>query len=160
MRKTSLMMGVLAAVIAGAAFIYVDSRDAVAEKQAAIEEAWDQATAVIAARSELVPPLADAFQRRGRLESRLLMNVVEARAALENSPERPEKIAASINLTAALAELLAAAERDPALRSDPTVRCTSATTVASSAPPSSATCSSPAASTRRRTSADASSAST
>ena len=122
MRKTSLMMGVLAAVIAGAAFIYVDSRDAVAEKQAAIEEAWDQATAVIAARSELVPPLADAFQRRGRLESRLLMNVVEARAALENSPERPEKIAASINLTAALAELLAAAERDPALRSDPTLK--------------------------------------
>lgn len=122
MRKNSVVMGVVAAVAAGLAFVYVDSRDAVAEKQAAIEDAWDQATVVIAARSELVSPLADAIQRRGPLESRLLMNVVEARATLENSRERPEKIAASMRLTTALAELLAAAERDPALRSDATLK--------------------------------------
>jgi LemA protein len=114
-------MGVAAAVAAGLAFVYVDSRDAVAQKQAAIEEAWDQASAVIAARSELVSPLVDAIQRRGPLESRLLMNVVEARATLENSTERPERIAASMRLTTALAELLAAAERDPALESDATL---------------------------------------
>ena len=122
MHKTRLMMGVFAAVTAGLAFVYVDSRDAVAEKQAAIEDAWEQATAVIAARSELVSPLADAIQRRGPLESRLLMNVVEARATLENSAQRPEKIAASMSLTTALAELLAAAEQDPALKSDATLK--------------------------------------
>jgi LemA protein len=116
------MMGILAAAMAGLAFVCVDSRDAVAEKQAAIEDAWDQATAVIAARSELVSPLADAIQRRGPLESRLLMNVVEARATLENSPERLDKIAASMSLTTALAELLAAAERDPELKSDATLK--------------------------------------
>lgn len=115
-------MGVAAAAAAGLAFVYVDSRDAVAQKQAAIEDAWDQATAVIAARSELVPPLADAIQRQGPLESRLLMNVVEARATLENSVERPDKIAASMRLTAALAEVLAAAEHDPALQSDATLQ--------------------------------------
>jgi LemA protein len=122
MRKNSLLMGVVAAVAAGLAFVYVDSRDAVAQKQAAIEDAWDQATAVIAARSELVTPLADAIQRQGPLESRLLMNVVEARATLENSAERPEKIVASMRLTTALAELLAAAEHDPALQSDATLK--------------------------------------
>jgi LemA protein len=115
-------MGIAAAVAAGLAFVYVDSRDAVAQRQAAIQDAWDQAAAVIAARSELVSPLADAIQRQGPLESRLLMNLVEARAALENSQERPERIAASMRLTTALAELLAAAERDPALRSDATLK--------------------------------------
>lgn len=115
-------MGVAAAIAAGLAFVYVDSRDAVVQKQAAIEDAWDEATAVIAARSELVPPLVDAIQRRGPLESRLLMNVAEARAALENSTERPERIAASMLLTTALAELVATAERDRALQSDATVK--------------------------------------
>jgi LemA protein len=118
MRKNSLWMGVIAAVAAGLAFVYVDSRDAVAQKQAAIEDAWGEAAAVMAARSELVPSLADAMQQRGPLESRLLMNVVEARAALENSAERQDRIAASMRLTTALAELLAAAEHDPALKSD------------------------------------------
>lgn len=122
MRKNSLWMGVAAAIAAGLAFVYVDSRDAVVQKQAAIEDAWDEATAVIAARSELVPPLVDAIQRRGPLESRLLMNVAEARAALENSTERPERIAASMLLTTALAELVATAERDRALQSDATVK--------------------------------------
>lgn len=122
MRTNSLWMGVIAAITAGLTFIYVDSRDAVAQKQAVIEVAWAEATAVIAARSELVPPLAEAMQRRGPLESRLLMNVVEARAALDSSAERPERIAASMRLATALAELLTAAEHDPGLKSDPTLQ--------------------------------------
>jgi len=93
----------------------------VAQKQAAIEIAWDEATAVMAARSELVPPLANLMQGGGPLESRLLMNVVEARAALENAAERPERIAASMRLATALADLLAAAGHDPARKSDATL---------------------------------------
>lgn len=122
MRSNSLWMGVVAAVAAGLAFVYVDSRDAVAQKQAVIEVAWDEATAVMAARSELVPPLANVMQRAGPLESRLFMNVVEARAALDNAAERPEKIAASMRLAAALAELLDAAGHDPQLKSDATLQ--------------------------------------
>lgn len=119
MSRSSLPLGALALAIAGLAYVYVDGRSAIVEKQTLIEEAWEEAAAVIAERSEQVLPLAMTIRSSASGKGQLLQDVLEARAELGSFEERPAIIAANMRLSDALAKVLAAANETPTLQQNP-----------------------------------------
>jgi LemA protein len=107
MSKSSLPMTVLAVVIAVAAYVYVDGRAAIVESRSLINDAWADAAEVIGQRSQQVPPLAMRIRDMGFDEGELLQELLEARAELDSTEQRPAMIAANRRLSDSLAAVLA-----------------------------------------------------
>jgi LemA protein len=107
-------MAALALMIATVAYVYVDGRAVIVEKQRLIEEAWETAAEVISKRSEQVPPLAMTIRDAGWDEGQLLQDLLEARAGLESLTERPAMIEANRQLSDSLAQVLSIAARNAA----------------------------------------------
>jgi len=112
-------MAAIVLAFASLAYVYVDGRSAIVEKQTLIEEAWEEAAAVIAERSEQVPPLAMTIRSAASGEGQLLRDVLEARAELGSVEARPAIIAANMRLSDALAKVLAVANETPTLQQNP-----------------------------------------
>ena len=111
-------MGVAAVVIAGLAYIFVGSREAIGVKQALIDQTWLEAAELIDERAAQVTPLATVVARRTDAHGGRIERLAEARRALAEAADRAEVIAANAAFSKAVAGLLTSAEEDAALTGD------------------------------------------
>jgi LemA protein len=111
-------IGVLVALVA--AGYYVSARNGLVQLDENIRGRWAQVDNQLQRRADLIPNLVETVKGFAAQEKEILTRLADARARLAGAREPGERIAASNELSSALARLLVVVENYPTLKSDAT----------------------------------------
>jgi len=118
MKKSLLVIAVLAIVALGVAGMYIGRRNQMVMKNQAVNAAWAQVDVVLQRRADLIPNLVETVKGYAAQEQTVFGDIARARSALLNAQTPANRIAANGQLDGALGRLLAIAENYPQLKSN------------------------------------------
>ncbi|MBZ5699333.1 MAG: LemA family protein [Acidobacteriia bacterium] len=118
MKKSLLVIVVLAIVALGVAGMYIGRRNQMVMKNQAVNAAWAQVDVVLQRRADLIPNLVETVKGYAAQEQTVFGDIAKARSALLNAQTPADRIAANGQLDGALGRLLAIAENYPQLKSN------------------------------------------
>jgi LemA protein len=118
MKKTLLVIAVLAVVALGLAGMYIGRRNQMVIKNQAVNAAWAQVDVVLQRRADLIPNLVETVKGYAAQEQTVFGDIAKARAALLGAQTPADRIAANGRLDGALGRLLAIVENYPQLKSN------------------------------------------
>ena len=118
MKKSVLVIAVLAIVALGVAGMYIGRRNQMVMKNQAVNAAWAQVDVVLQRRADLIPNLVETVKGYAAQEQTVFGDIAKARSALLNAQTPADRIAANGQLDGALGRLLAIVENYPQLKSN------------------------------------------
>jgi LemA protein len=118
MKKSVLVIAVLAFVALGVAGMYIGRRNQMVIKNQAVNAAWAQVDVVLQRRADLIPNLVETVKGYAAQEQTVFGDIAKARSALLGAQTPADRIAANGQLDGALGRLLAIVENYPQLKSN------------------------------------------
>jgi LemA protein len=118
MKKSLLVIAVLAFVALGVAGMYIGRRNQMVIKNQAVNAAWAQVDVVLQRRADLIPNLVETVKGYAAQEQTVFGDIAKARSALLGAQTPADRIAANGQLDGALGRLLAIVENYPQLKSN------------------------------------------
>jgi LemA protein len=118
MKKSVLVIAVLAFVAFGVAGMYIGRRNQMVMKNQAVNAAWAQVDVVLQRRADLIPNLVETVKGYAAQEQTVFGDIAKARSALLGAQTPADRIAANGQLDGALGRLLAIVENYPQLKSN------------------------------------------
>jgi LemA protein len=118
MKKSLLVIAVLAFVALSVAGTYIGRRNQMVMKNQAVNAAWAQVDVVLQRRADLIPNLVETVKGYAAQEQTVFGDIAKARSALLGAQTPVDRIAANSRLDGALGRLLAIVENYPQLKSN------------------------------------------
>ena len=118
MKKSVLVVAVLAFVALSVAGMYIGRRNQMVMRYQAVNATWAQVDVVLQRRADLIPNLVETVKGYAAQEQTVFGDIAKARSALLSAQTPADRIAANSQLDGALGRLLAIAENYPQLKSN------------------------------------------
>jgi len=118
MKKTWIIVGVIAAVVIAGIAWYINGLNTVVRLDVSADEAWAQIDTQLKRRTDLIPNLVNVVKGYAKHEKSVFENVAASRARLAGASTVSEKIDAAKSFDNAIARLLMVAENYPALKAN------------------------------------------
>ncbi|MDE3137350.1 MAG: LemA family protein [Acidobacteriota bacterium] len=118
MKKSTIWLVALGAVVVIAIGMYVSMRNTMVQKNEAVKENWSEVDVQLQRRADLIPNLVATVKGYAQHEETVFDNVAKAREALLNAHTPSDRIAANGQLDGALGRLLAIVENYPQLKAN------------------------------------------
>ena len=114
------VVGILVLVLLGGVSYYVSTRNGLVQLDENIKARWAQVDNQLQRRTDLIPNLVESAKGFAAQETEILTRLADARARLAGARDPGDRIAASNEMSSALARLLVVVENYPNLKSDAT----------------------------------------
>jgi LemA protein len=118
MKKSTIWLIALGAIVVIAIGTYVSLRNSMVQKNETVKESWSEVDVQMQRRADLIPNLVATVKGYAQHEQTVFDNVARAREALLNAHSPSDRIAANGQLDGALGRLLAIVENYPQLKAD------------------------------------------
>jgi len=120
MKPVWIVLGIIALLVVGVGGMVASKRNQFVTMDTEIKAKWAQVDNQLQRRADLIPNLVETVKGFAAQERAVIDSVTAARAKLAGSGSVPDRIAASNELSGALARLLVVVENYPTLKSDAT----------------------------------------
>lgn len=118
MKKSTIVLIVILAVVAIAAFSMIGSYNGLAASREAVDSAWAGIETQLQRRTDLIPNLVETVKGYAAHEEEILTSLADARAKLAGASTPDEMAAADGELSSAISRLLVVVENYPDLKAD------------------------------------------
>src|SRR5512147_3268645 len=120
MKPVWIVLGIIALLVVGVGGTVASKWNQLVTMDTDIKAKWAQVDNQLQRRADLIPNLVESVKGFAAQERGVIDSVTSARAKLAGAGSVPDRIAASNELSAALARLLVVVENYPTLKSDAT----------------------------------------
>ncbi len=116
--KVSRIISLLMLILAMSLLVNCNYYNKMVEQDEAINQAWSEIDNQLQRRNDLIPNYVETVKGYAKHEQEVFVKIAEARSKLAGSGTRPEKMAASNELSSALSRLLMVVEKYPELKAN------------------------------------------
>ncbi len=118
MKKSNLILAILAGVLIACLVSFVSTRNEFVSMQESVDASWSQVENQLQRRSDLIPNLVSAVKGYAKHEASVFDDIAQARAKLAGARSPSEKVAAGNQFESSLSRLLVVVEQYPNLKAD------------------------------------------